>query len=87
MSLVAVRRDNLLNDQVVGGLVIDCEDEGGAMCLHVGGFAVCEAAAVLHAAGGARLCALGHCNAAGSSLRQLVLLGLDLRGQNKGLLC
>ncbi len=51
LYLVALGGDNLLNDQVVGGLIIHCQDEGGAMGLHVGRLAVCQAAAILHAAG------------------------------------
>ena len=49
--LVALGGDNLLNDQMVGGLVVHCENERGAMCLHVSGLAVCQTAAILHAAG------------------------------------
>ena len=51
IHLVAVRGDNLLNDQVVGGLIVHCQDKSGTVRLHVGGLAVCQTAAILHAAG------------------------------------
>lgn len=53
LYLVAVGGDNLLNDKVIGGLIIHCQNEGGAVRLHMSGLAVCQTAAILHAAGGA----------------------------------
>ena len=51
LYLVAMRGDNLLNDQVVGGLIVHCQDKRGSVRLHVGGLAVCQTATILHAAG------------------------------------